>query len=92
MGSNQTKENVIVNENLLNVAQVENKLNLIGIVMIVTIVLFAILLIYAGKRRCIKSIRKWLKKEVVASSIALPSIKVETMQPPQTSSNPKVIY
>lgn len=89
MGSNQTKENVIVNENLANVTQVENKLNLIGIVMIVTIVLFAILIIYAVKRRCLKNIRKWLKKEVMASSIALPSIKVETMQPPP---NPKVIY
>lgn len=92
MGSTQTKENVIIKENSVNVAQVDNKLNIIGIVMIVTTVLVAMLLIYAGKQRCIKGIRKWLKKEVMASATALPSIKVETIQPPQISSNPKVVY
>lgn len=92
MGANQTKEKVIVNENLTNVAQVESKLNIIGIIMIAVITLLTIVIIYTGKRRCTKGIRKWLKKEIAASSIGLPSIKVETVQPPPKSTSPKVIH
>lgn len=95
MGSNQTKENVIVNENLSNVAQVESKLNIIGIVMLIFVAFVLTLLIYALKRRCTKGVRKWLRKEIVAGSITLPSIKVETLQPHTTTGIPsanKVVF
>lgn len=96
MGNYQTKDKVVVNENISSTAQVDNKLNMIGIVMIIIIVLLIMVIGYALKRRCTKGVRKWLKKEMVASSITLPSIKVETMQPPQinngTSASHKVVY
>lgn len=88
MGSNQTKENVTVNENLSNVAHVHNKLNIIGIVMIVIIIMLIMVFAYALKRRFIRGVRKWLRKEMVASSVALPTIKVETVQPQHTMSPP----
>lgn len=96
MGNYQTKDKVVVNENIANTAQVTNKLNMIGIVMVVIIVLLIMVIGYTLKQRCTKGVRKWLKKEMVASSITLPGIKVETIQPPQvnngTSSSHKVVY
>lgn len=81
MGSNQTKEKVVINENIANVAEVHTKLDIIGITMMIIIVLMVLVLCVFIIRKCKNGIKDWLKKQMIVSSTTLQGIKVETVQP-----------